>query len=721
MSEAVKTPIDPGMIGRLVRGIRYAVSGAAPNDWFSPQQPLEPFAQEQAKGRAFDYPVGYNVNIQPRAYEAVSFAQLRALADGLDILRLVIETRKDALCKLDFAIKPRDPEAEPDARCEAIRDFLRFPDREHTWDEWLRMLLEDLFVIDAPTIYPRMTLGGKLYALEPVDGATIKRVIDGTGRTPTPPEVAYQQILKGVPAVDYSRDELIYRPRNLRTNRLYGYSPTEQILMTVNIALRRQVYQLQYYTEGSTPDLIMQVPETWSADQVKQFSDWWNGMLSGNTAGRRRTMFVPGGVDPVNTKEGVLKDEYDEWLTRVICFAFSISPQGFVAEMNRATAQTSREMAIEEGLAPIMAWVKNLIDYVIWRYFGYADLQLSWTEEKDPDPLQQAQINQIYINAGVKTANEVREEIGLEAFTPQQEAQLAQRKATAIQGLPGGRPPDDDTGKVEKASKKALRVLAPLNRQRETTARIAGLLEARIATRFELLREEAADQLAGVVSKEDATPAERAAREVDLLLHLSWEGMVAAVLPLLSEMAVDGADQALKQIGDLGAGVSLDLVNEEALAWARMRAAEMVGMRFDGGALVPNPNARWRIDETTRNDLRGLVTKAIEEGWSNDELAKNIREAATFDRPRARMIARTETRIADTQGNMVAYRAAQANGIPMLKQWVTAEDDKVSPECAENGAAGPIPLDALFPSGVAETPQHPSCRCNISPVVVDDA
>lgn len=438
MSEPIKTPIADTMFARLVNGVKYIVSGAEPEGWFTPQQPLPPFAQDQAKGRAFDYPVGYNLRQQPKTEEGVTFAQLRALADGLDILRLVIETRKDLLCSLQFTVNPIDPEKEPDDRCKEVQDFLRFPDKEHTWDAWLRILLEDLFVLDAPTLYPRMTYGGGLYALEPVDGATIKRVIDGTGRTPMPPEVAYQQILKGVPAVDYSRDELIYKPRNLRSNKVYGFSPVEQIIMTVNIALRRQVSQLQFYTEGTTPDMIMTVPPEWNPDQVRQFREWWQSVLEGNTAARRKTMFVPGGVGSINTKEGMLKDEYDEWLSRIICYAFSLSPQAFVKEMNRATAQTGAELAVQEGLHPIMQWVKNLVDFVIWKYFGFTDIHLSWEDKKDPDPLQQAQINQIYLAAGVKTENEVREELGLEAFTPEQEAAMAEKKIAAAQAAFGG-------------------------------------------------------------------------------------------------------------------------------------------------------------------------------------------------------------------------------------------------------------------------------------------
>ena len=117
------------------------------------------------------------------------------------------------------------------------------------------MVLEDLFVLDALALYVRRTVGGTLYAIEPIDGATIKRVLDDHGRTPMPPATAYQQVLKGMPAVDYTRDELIYLPRNPRTHKIYGYSPVEQIVMTVNIALRRALHQLQFYTDGQHPGI----------------------------------------------------------------------------------------------------------------------------------------------------------------------------------------------------------------------------------------------------------------------------------------------------------------------------------------------------------------------------------------------------------------------------------------------------------------------------------
>jgi hypothetical protein len=268
-------------------------------------------------------------------------------------------------------------------------------------------------VLDAPTLYLRRTVGGQPYALEVIDGATIKRVLDERGRTPLPPSVAYQQVLKGLPAVDYAADELLYLPRNPRPHKIYGMGPVEQIVMTVNIALRKQVSVLNYYTEGNTPEALIGVPNDWTPDQISQFQAYWDSLLEGNLAARRHTKFVPGDLKYQPLREPVLKDDFDEWLARVVCFAFSLPPTAFVKQTNRATAETQQETATTEGLVPLQRWVKELLDRLLADYFGEPEIEFQWATTPSLDPLVQAQVNQIYLAAGVKSVAEVRDELGL--------------------------------------------------------------------------------------------------------------------------------------------------------------------------------------------------------------------------------------------------------------------------------------------------------------------
>ena len=142
--------------------------------------------------------------------------------------------------------------------------------------------------------------------------------------------------LHGVPAADFSADELLYLPRNPRPHKIYGMSPVEQVALTVNIALRRDMATLDYYRLGSTPDAFATLPKDWTLDQIKQFQDYFDALMSGNSARRRMVKFMPNGFELRETRQPPLKDQYDEWLARVICYAFSIPPSPFVAEVNCA-------------------------------------------------------------------------------------------------------------------------------------------------------------------------------------------------------------------------------------------------------------------------------------------------------------------------------------------------------------------------------------------------
>ena len=414
-TEAIETPLPPNLFARLALAARYAISGVSPDAWFGPQQPLAPQAPPEVKGRQFDYPFGVNLSYVPRATGGISFAELRALADALPLLRAVIETRKDQIAGLSYAVRARDPAGASDARAR-IRSALAFlarPDRRHSFSAWLRMLLEDMLVIDAATIYPRFTRAGALYSLDVIDGSTITPLIGEDGRSPEPPDPAYQQILHGVPAADFSSDELLYLPRNVRSHRLYGMSPVEQIALTVNIALRRDMATLDYYRAGSTPDAFATLPKEWTIDQIRQFQDYFDALMSGNSARRRMMKFMPSEFRLIEARQPPLKDQYDEWLARVICYAFSVPASAFVSQVNRATSETLRMQATQEGLVPLKAWIKGALDHVIQVYLNQPDLEFVWVGDDAIDPLQQAQTLNILVSAGIKTREEARADLGL--------------------------------------------------------------------------------------------------------------------------------------------------------------------------------------------------------------------------------------------------------------------------------------------------------------------
>jgi HK97 family phage portal protein len=380
---------------------------------FSPGLPLVPTEPEPL--RLWDFPVGVNTIYTPRAYEPVSFDQLRALADSHDITRLAIETRKDQLERLDWTIKPRLARrlsADALARSAQLARFWRRPDGERPFASWLRELLEDVLVLDAPAIELRRNRAGDIVGLDVVDGATIKLLFDDTGRRPRPPAPAFEQVIHGRPWKLLTSDELLYLPRNPRPHKAYGFGPVEQIVMTINIALRRQAAQLQHFTEGNVPPGLLNAPEGWSVEQIRQFQEWFDSVLAGNTAARSRLVWAPSGTAYQAFKEAPYKDEFDEWLARIVCYAFSLPSTAFVRQVNRATAETAQHSALAEGLAPLMGWVKRLVDHVVQDRMGHSDLEFAWSDLRPIEPKEQAEILAIYVKEGIKTRNEARGLLG---------------------------------------------------------------------------------------------------------------------------------------------------------------------------------------------------------------------------------------------------------------------------------------------------------------------
>jgi hypothetical protein len=58
-------------------------------------------------------------------------------------------------------------------------------------------------------------------------------------------------VLKGLSAVDYAARDIVYRPRNVRAHRVYGFSPVQQVLMTVTLNEMRDALGLDPYDNAA--------------------------------------------------------------------------------------------------------------------------------------------------------------------------------------------------------------------------------------------------------------------------------------------------------------------------------------------------------------------------------------------------------------------------------------------------------------------------------------
>ena len=225
--------------------------------------------------------------------------------------------------------------------------------------------------------------------------------------------------------------------------------------------------------------------------------------------------------------------------------------------------------------------------------------------------------------------------------------------------------------------------------------------EAAVAKRFAVVLARVGARAASTVRAEKMAKAEgddvdRILGGIDLSdLEGQGAGLGADIVPVVE----DSVAAALVQIGPDDADGLTDVVNGRAVAAAKAGAAEKVA----------------GITDATREMLRQTIEDGLANNLGMPALANEIEKSYAFSPERAELIAATEVSRANSEASLASYQAVAASGVPVRKVWLA--EPGCCPVCEANQAAGAIALDDAFPGGGACPPQHPRCRCAISPVV----
>ena len=125
------------------------------------------------------------------------------------------------------------------------------------------------------------------------------------------------------------------------------------------------------------------------------------------------------------------------------------------------------------------------------------------------------------------------------------------------------------------------------------------------------------------------------------------------------------------------------------------------------------------ITDVMDQQLSQVLSQGIIEGVGARELAKRLTERVDkIGITRARRLARTETISAHAEASLNAYEEAEIEGVTVMAEFATAQDDKVCQQCQEleeKYNSDPISIDEAH--GII--PVHPNCRCAWTPVVAD--
>lgn len=742
--------------GRLYNAPAQTIAGVKPENFPTANQPVAPVGPKGSQPLAWSFWAGINQNITPRPDAALTFQDLRELST-YPLARLLIETAKDSAASVKWAVQLRAMPGESlrdrrerqknDPTIGKLTDFIAAPDGETEWPDWIRPILEDLITIDAAAFLLRRSLSGKVLQWRWTDGADILRLIDDQGYTPLPPSPAYTQLWEGVPRLFLDTNQLVYRPLNIvprgtTASLLYGYGPVEQLAEEIKIGKARLNYVLSFYTEGAVPGLVQMVPPGVAPDKILEAMQWMNSELSGNLAARRQWRMVQsfsgdsqstGPKDQIHQlKEPVLADVYDDLHIRKMCFGFGVSAQRLQRMMTRATAEANQEAAEEEGAQRNISWLRGAINSAL-RRMGFGRYEVVTQAEAELDSDKQSQIDDRNLRNGSQTIDAVRIARGEEPFGLPETAKpniylptgivpvegsidrVQEAHAAAIKPHPGAAQPNpgDDPAApkllADGNAKKKVAARPKIDPQRKTP-RLA-IAEAKAYTHVGQWLH-AAGKAAVVafsattakLAKADDDP-EEIEDIVDAVLNeMDWQSLVELIEPDLSAAAVEGGDIGIEDF-EITEQAVISAVNEAARDYAHDRAAELVGMKWVDGELVPNPNAAMRIDESTRNMVRQTISDAFTAETPVGNLAAELQSSHAFSEKRARLIAENEVRQAQIRGNLEAWKAS---GVVETFNWLLSGDHEVCDICDSYAEGSPYPLkDAERLLGHS----HPLCQC----------
>ena len=189
-------------------------------------------------------------------------------------------------------------------------------------------------------------------------------------------------------------------------------------------------------------------------------------------------------------------------------------------------------------------------------------------------------------------------------------------------------------------------------------------------------------------------------------LKLDWSELYPQMYRLLASIYDESGQETLAQVDVGPESDAFSTVADSSIDYAKTRAAELIGMRVqEDGTLVPNPDAKWAITDTTRDAINRSVQNALEQGLSAGAFRDELMQDYAFSAQRALMVARTERNLAQRRGGS---DAAKASGVVKRKRWNLSDSHPVEDGCDINAEAGWIDIDDEYPEG--DNP-HPSCEC----------
>lgn len=259
-----------------------------------------------------------------------------------------------------------------------------------------------------------------------VDGATI-RLCSEQGYQGND-EIFALQVVGGRVCTAYTFEDLIYEPRNPRTDVLslgYGVSEVELLVRVVTGFLNAMSYNSRGFDENAIPKGMLHLSGNYTQGDIAAFKRMWNAMVRGVNNQWSLPVMVSKDQESKASFEkfGIDFNEmhFSKWmtfLTSIICAIYGMSPaeinfDSFTAGSTSALAgsDTGEKLAAskDSGLYPLLSHFGDLLSDNIVAEFG-PEWCFRWTGLEPDDADKRHELKKL-----VSTVDELRAEQGMVA------------------------------------------------------------------------------------------------------------------------------------------------------------------------------------------------------------------------------------------------------------------------------------------------------------------
>lgn len=305
--------------------------------------------------------------------------------------------------------------------------------KRDNFSNFMSKIVRDSLVLDSAPIETEFkrdkSLG--LDGFYAVDGATI-RLCNEEGYQGDD-EIFALQVVQGNLRAAYTYDDLIYVPRNPRSDVLaggYGMSETELLVKVVTGFLNAMTYNLKYFDSNAIPKGLLHLSGDYSADDISSFKRYWNSMVRGINNAWTLPVMVSKNQDSKASFEnfGVDVNEimFAKWmtfLTSIICAIYGIAPdeinfESFTAGTSSLSGSDTEEKLInskDKGLRPLLSHFEDLFsDYIVSEFSDKYVFRWSGLDEKDETQVWEEEKTLLTVNEARKARNwdEIKEDWG---------------------------------------------------------------------------------------------------------------------------------------------------------------------------------------------------------------------------------------------------------------------------------------------------------------------